>query len=83
MGGANAWRDRLTEATRLTLGLCGLFVGYHLVSYVSPSTWLGLRVPPERWWLLAGGVALAILGTFGTDKVVEKVHRESDAERER
>jgi len=74
-GGPAAWRDRLTEATRLTLGLCGLFVGYHLASYVSPPTWLGLRVPPERWWLLAGGVALAILGTLGTDWVVDRVQR--------
>lgn len=79
-GGANAWRDRLTEPTRLTLGICGLFVGYHLVSYVSPPAWLGLRVPPERWWLLVGGVVLAIGGTLGTDKLVEKVHDADDAE---
>lgn len=75
IGGPNAWRDRLTEATRLTLGLCGLFLGYHLASYVSPPHWLGLRVPPERWWLLVGGLALAICGTLGTDWVVDKVQR--------
>ncbi len=78
MGGPNAWRDRFTEASRLTLGLCGLFVGYHLASYVSPSHWLGLRVPPERWWVLVAGVAIAVLGTLGTDRLVEKVHGQDD-----
>lgn len=62
-----AWRATRTEATRLVLGLCAVLVGYHMAAYALPSAWLPLRVPIERWWLLAGGVVVAIAASLRMD----------------
>lgn len=53
-GGASA-------ATRTTIGLVGLLVGYHLVSYGLPAGWVPLRVPADRLWI-AGVVCLIGVG---------------------
>lgn len=45
--------------TRYVLGMALLLFAYHLVAYGLPASWVPLRVPEDRFWMLA--VAL----TFG------------------
>ena len=54
---------RLSPPTRMTLGLVLVVLGYHAAAWALPPTWLPLRVPPDRWWLVVGGAAAALLGT--------------------
>lgn len=70
---ARAWRDGLTQPTRLVLGLCAILVGYHVLAYVLPGHWLPLRVPVERWWWLGVGVVLAVGATLGLDKMEKRL----------
>lgn len=70
--GAGLWlvRARGTDRgtpTRLTVGLAGMIGGYHLVAWSLPAGWLALRVPAERWWVVAGGAALAIIASLIVD----------------
>jgi hypothetical protein len=62
-----AWRDKRTEPTRLVLGLCGMLGGYHIAAYALPESWMPLRVPIERWWILALGIGLAIVASLRMD----------------
>lgn len=59
--------DGLTSPTRLVMGLSLALVGYHLLAWTLPAHWFPLRVPPELWPLLLGGVAVAIAGTLTVD----------------
>lgn len=64
------WRDRLTEASRLSIGLASLFVAYHALSYALPHGWLPFRIPPEKWYILAIGVVLLVGGSLAVDRVL-------------
>lgn len=64
------WRDRLTEASRLSIGLAALFVAYHALSYALPHGWLPFRIPPEKWYILAIGVVLLVGGSLAVDRVL-------------
>lgn len=64
-----AWRDALAGATRLTLGLCALLAGYHAAAWLCPTHWLEYRVPLSRWWLLAAGLGVALVGCWVSERV--------------
>lgn len=57
----------LSGPTRLTIGIACLLVGYHCVMWVVPA--LSFGVPLERWWMVAAGAALAVVGALAVDLV--------------
>lgn len=61
--------SRLTPPTRMTLGLVLVVVGYHMAAWVLPASWAPLRVPPERWWIVAGGGVVALFGAALADRL--------------
>ncbi|GEM_PF-2423449 len=63
------WRATLTAASRLVVGICLILGAYHIAAYASPDAWFGLKVPRERWYILAAGVVLALLGTATADRL--------------
>lgn len=60
---------RLSEPTRLVIALCLVVVGYHVAAYGSPAAWFPLKVPFQRWWVLALGVVVAISGAILSDRM--------------
>lgn len=56
------------RSTMLTLALCIMVTGYHIAAWAVP-VWLPLHVPAGRWWLLVGGVGLAIAGSLVAEKL--------------
>lgn len=62
-------RSRMSAATRTVVGLCFVLLGYHLAAWAGPEVVFQLRIPPERWWLLACGIVLAVLGSMGADRL--------------
>jgi len=63
------WRRNSAAATRLVLGFTLILIAYHAAAYVSPDSWFGLKVPKDRWYILAAGIALALLGTAAAEKM--------------
>jgi hypothetical protein len=57
----------LSGPTRLTLGIVCLIVGYHCVMWVVPALTFG--VPLDRWWMVAVGAVLAVVGAVAVDLV--------------
>ena len=57
----------LSGPTRLTLGIVSLIVGYHCVMWAVPSLTFG--VPVGRWWMVAVGAVLAVVGALAVDLV--------------
>jgi hypothetical protein len=62
-----------TPPTRLTVGVCMLLSGYHLLTWSAPFGATMLRIPPERWWVLVGIVVLSLAGA-GVGELIE--HRQ-------
>ena len=60
--------------TRLTCGLACLFLGYHLLVWSVPTSVTMVAVPIERWWLVVGGVAAALLGSLLADRLEQRGH---------
>lgn len=71
-------RDALSVPTRMTFGLSLMLLGYHAAAWMCPETWLELRVPLSRWWLLMGGVALAVAGSLVSDRLGRSSGRVTD-----
>jgi hypothetical protein len=63
----------LSEPTRLAIGLSMMVAGYHVVAYTAPLTWSMIQVPRDRWWILAAGIALTLLGSLVAD-AIERRH---------
>jgi hypothetical protein len=60
-----------TSASRLTAGVCLMVLGYHIGAWSVPLGSSMLRVPPDRWWVVAGVVAVA-LGCAGLADLIER-----------
>lgn len=55
--------------TGLTIAICILAAGYHVLAYsLFPSVTL-LAVPRDRWWIVAAVIAIAILGALGAERL--------------
>jgi hypothetical protein len=59
------------HSTVLTLSLCVLVLGYHIAAWTIPH-WLALHVPVHRWWMVVGGILLAL----GGSALAERAERE-------
>lgn len=57
----------MSQASKTVVGLCLLIVGYHVAAYTAPASWDLLRVPLDRAWILALGLAAAVGVSLGTD----------------
>lgn len=55
--------------SRLVLGLSLMLLGYHIAMWSLPAGMRSVSIPPDRWWLLILGVALALGGTVLTDSI--------------
>ncbi|MCC6677898.1 MAG: hypothetical protein IT436_12200 [Phycisphaerales bacterium] len=75
MQGGGSFRDRFSEPTRLVIGLSLLLVGYHLAAWGAPDGWFGVKVPRDRWWLLIGGLAIAVMASLALDRLEQKKSR--------
>ncbi|MDX2131885.1 MAG: hypothetical protein SFY69_07530 [Planctomycetota bacterium] len=64
------WRDGLTEASRLSIGLAAMGIAYHALSYAMPASWLPLRVPPERWYIVPLAAVLFVGGSMLVDRLL-------------
>lgn len=51
---------RVSRATLFIAGLSFMAMGYHLIAWSLPSGWLRLRIPTDRWWLLAAAPGIAL-----------------------
>lgn len=67
-------RSQLTPPSRMVSGLCMILLAYHAAAYISPDHWFGLKVPLERWYILLGGIFLALGGTLAIDRFEDKTH---------
>lgn len=55
--------------TGLTIGVCLLVSSYHVLAYsLLPKVTL-VAVPVDRWWIVAGGVLLAVAGAFSAERL--------------
>ena len=69
------WHERASEQlgrgmsvpTRTTLGVVLLVGGFHVFAWSAPAAWGVLAVPADRWWLVAGGGVLALIGAATAD----------------
>lgn len=67
MSARERFARKLSEPTRHVLGIAMILGGYHLLAYCSPDHWFPLKVPADRWYLVAGGIILALGLSFATD----------------
>lgn len=70
--GGPARRGRLSVPTRLTIGLAMLIGGYHIAAYGSPDAWFPIKVPREKWWVLAIGAVVVVGGSLGIDQLEKR-----------
>ena len=63
---------RLTEPTRLSIALCALVLGYHLIAWAFPPHVLAVQLAREWWWVwfLAGA------GVVAMSLVMDRIDRE-------
>lgn len=66
---------RRTSPTRLTTGVCGLIIGYHVLAWALPADWIALRVPLSRWWAVALVTLVALGGSLLADRLDGRVTR--------
>lgn len=62
-------RFGLTTPTIITIGMCLLIGGYHLVAWALPPAWLPMRLDAAWWWTLPVGAAVLIAASLGIDRV--------------
>jgi len=60
---------RRATPTRLTAGVSGLIIGYHMLAWSLPSGWLALRVPFERAWVVGVVAGVALSGSLLADRL--------------
>lgn len=67
-GGVRRWWGGRSVATRYLLAGCMVIGGYHVAAWALPPHWPILAVPRERWWLVAAGIAAAVVGALLLDR---------------
>jgi hypothetical protein len=63
--------SHLSIATRHVLGVSLLLLGYHALAYALPATYLPLRVPIDRLWMLGVGVVAANMISLAMDRLTK------------
>ncbi len=69
-------RARLSVPTRMALALALMVLGYHVAAWSLPDSWTPIKLPIERWWVLA------IVGVLMLSSSVV-MDRRDEAERQR
>lgn len=59
----------LSFSSRAAVGLSLMFTGYHVAAWAAPEGWIALKVPRERWYLLVGGIVVAVGVSVGLDRL--------------
>ena len=77
---AGARRASLSVPTRMALGLTLLVLGYHVAAWSLPDSWTPMKVPLERWWMLAAGAGAMIGSSVAMDRREEEAKRQRDEE---
>lgn len=72
VAGPRPIRDRFTDPTRLVIGVSLLIAGYHIAAWGTPDDWFGVKVPNDRWWMLACGLPLAVGASLAVDRLERK-----------
>jgi len=65
----------MSFATRSAVGLSLMLAGYHAAAWGTPDGWIELRVPRERWYLVVGGIAVAV----GVSVALDRLARDGSA----
>ncbi|MFO0831359.1 MAG: hypothetical protein U0637_05875 [Phycisphaerales bacterium] len=63
---AKEWRMRLSDPTRMVVGLSAVLLGYHVVAWTTSDRLLA--VPVERWWVLALLILVGVGASLGMDR---------------
>ena len=53
---------------RLGGGLALAGLGYHVLAWSLPRTWVAFAAPPDRWWVVVGVCGLVAIGTWRLDR---------------
>ena len=69
-------RAGLSVPTRMALALALLVLGYHIAAWSLPDHWTPIKLPIERWWILAIGGVMMLSSSVVMD-------RRDEAERQR
>ncbi|MBL9002557.1 MAG: hypothetical protein JNK25_15615 [Phycisphaerae bacterium] len=63
------WRDTRSGPTRTVFGLVMILTGYHAAAWAGPDAVFAFRVPPERWWILAGALVVSVACALVSDRI--------------
>lgn len=64
---------RVGNPTCLTLALCAFIASYHAAAYALTPVVALVSVPIDRWWLVAGLIAVAVVVALASD-ALERRH---------
>ncbi len=60
---------RVSESTRLLMGIGLLVMGYHMGVWAFPAGVTPVQVGREYWWGVVGGVIVLVVASIGMDRV--------------
>ncbi len=60
---------RVGNPTCLTLGVCAFVGAYHAAAYSLGPVVALVAVPIDLWWVVAGGIVLAVVGSLVAERV--------------
>jgi len=73
-------RAGLSVPTRTATALALLVLGYHIAAWSLPDSWTPIKVPPEKWWVLAIGGVMMLSSSVVMDRRDEEAQRQRDEE---
>lgn len=73
-------RAGLSVPTRMATALALLVIGYHIAAWSLPDAWTPMKVPLERWWVLAIGGVMMLSSSVVMDRRDEETQRQRDEE---
>lgn len=71
-------RAGLSVPTRMATALALLVIGYHVAAWSLPDSWTPMKVPLERWWVLAIGGVMMLSSSVVMDRRDEETRRQRD-----
>lgn len=72
-------RAGLSVPTRMALALALLVLGYHVAAWSLPDSWTPMKVPLDRWWVLAIGGVMMVSSSVVMDQR-DEAERQRDEE---
>lgn len=71
-------RAGLSVPTRLATALALLVIGYHIAAWSLPDSWTPIKVPLDRWWVLAIGGVMMLSSSVVMDRKEETARRRDE-----